>query len=107
MNKEIPKSYKIKAICKNCGYQNELEIPFGVDTSESDGIYFSRCDEGYEYYNLDTKKFQSTAFYPRCCKCGSVHLQKQLHLENAIEILEKQISDVWDKIGEIKSKLNS
>jgi len=107
MSKEQPKSYKIKAICKNCGHSNELEIPFGVDASESDGIYFSRESKGYEYYNLITKKFQNTAFYPVCSKCGSVHLQKQLHLQNEIQILEEQISKIWDKIGEIKSKLNS
>jgi len=102
MSKELPKSYKIKAICLNCNNVDELTIPFGVEVDGKHGIYLSR---DYEYYNLETNKFQNTAWYPRCSKCGSTSLKKSMHIENQVEILEKNIDNCYEQLQQIKSQL--
>jgi len=103
MSRENPESYKIKAICLNCNNINELEIPYGVDTIGKHGIYLSRQEsKTYEYYNLDKKEYQSTAFYPKCEKCGSTSLKKTMHMENEVAELEKLIDKCYDKLRKIK-----
>ena len=105
MSKEQPNSYKIKAVCKNCGTINEIEVPFGVGTSDGEGIYFSKTDSLGDYWNVEKRRFQGTAWYPHCNKCGSVSLQKTLHLENAIELLERKLDSASQDLNEIKRHL--
>ena len=105
MEKEkLPKNYKIKAVCLNCNNVDELTIPYGVDAEGKHGIYLHEDNRGY--YNLDTDEFQSTAFYPRCSKCGTTSLKKTMHIENNISELEEEISEVWNKLKTIKEQLN-
>jgi hypothetical protein len=98
---EEPKSYLIKAVCLNCNHMDELKIPYGVDAEcKTSGIYLYSDEQGY--YNLDTKKYQNVAFYPRCSLCGSTSLKKQMHIENAIKTIEQQLENIQEVINEIK-----
>lgn len=103
MSKELPKSYKIKALCLNCNNIDELTIPYGVEATGERGIYLS--NDNYEYYNLETNEFQSTAYYPRCSKCGSISLKKSMHIENEVKILEENIDRCYDQLMKIKQNL--
>ena|SRR6056297_848294 len=102
MSKELPKSYRIKAICLNCNNVDELTIPFGVEVDGEHGIYLSR---DFEYYNLETNEFQNTAWYPRCSNCGSTSLKKSMHVENEVEILAEKIDSCFEQLERIKSHL--
>jgi len=98
---EEPKSYLIKAVCLNCNHSNEFRIPYGVDSECKDsGIYLYSDENGY--YNLNTKKYQNIAFYPRCSACGSTSLKKQMHIENLIKTIEEQLDGIQEVINEIK-----
>ena len=104
MEKEkLPKSYLVKAVCLNCNNVDELAIPYGVEVEGSHGIYLHSDKNGY--YNLETNKFQTTAFYPRCSKCGSTSLNKAMHIENEVNILEKKIEYAYEQLRKIKKNL--
>jgi len=100
---ELPKSYMIKALCLNCNNLDELKIPYGVEAEGKHGIYL-HCDiKGY--YNLETNKYQHTAFYPKCSKCGSTSLKKFMHFENEIAILAEKIDSAYEQLNKIKKTL--
>jgi len=105
MEKEkIPKNYIIKAVCLNCNNVDELKIPYGVEATGKSGIYLYSDDKG-QYYNLNTNKYQNTAFYPKCSKCGSISLKKTMHIENAVKVLEEKIDSLYEQLRKIKNDL--
>jgi len=99
--KDLPKSYEMMTICLNCNNVDTWTVPYGVDASGQNAVWLYN-EKREQYYNLKENKYQDTASYPKCTKCGSVHLRKQYTIKDKLDEIENKLNEIESMLADVK-----